>query len=131
MENENYKEAKETVGTAVNFEQTNESIEFNHTFGIAIEAIKEGEMVRRKSWDEGKFIFMQIPSKVNMEIVPKMTSLPQSVKDKFEKRSYKLIAPYSSIRYNDQLALVYPDNTICGYTATTSDILAEDWEIID
>jgi len=54
-------------------------------FGQAIEALKEGKRVQRTGWNgKGLFVFMQVPSTINREIVPKMQSLPQSVKDEFE-----------------------------------------------
>ena len=91
----------------------------------AFEALKQGKRVARQGWS-GKdlFIFMQVPAEINEEIVPKMQSLPQSVKDEFAKRG-------GNIRYKNQLAMVYPDNTICGWTPSPSDLLEEDWVILD
>jgi len=123
-------EANETVGTAVQLV----------SFGKAIEALKQGKIVKRKGWNgKGMFIFMQVPSEVSMEIVPKMTSLPQSVKDEFERRYNRLnsadgpIDPimFNSITYQNQLAMVYPNNKIYGWVASPSDVLEEDWVILD
>lgn len=100
-------------------------MEENKTFGQAIEALKAGKRVARKGWNgKGMFIFQQIPSEVKEEIVPKMQSLPQTVKDEFTKRG-------GNIRYKNQLAIVYPDNTIYGWVASPSDILENDWCILD
>ena len=94
-------------------------------FGQAIEALKEGKRVARQGWNgKGMFIFQQVPSEINEEIVPKMQSLPQTVKDEFVKRG-------GNIRYKNQLAMVYPDNTIYGWVASPSDVLEEDWCILD
>lgn len=110
------------------------------SFGDAIKALKEGKRVQRKGWNgKGLFIFMQIPSEVNMEIVPKMTSLPQSVKDEFQRRhkhgseTGEGIDPilFNSITYQNQLAMVYPDNKIYGWVASPSDVLEIDWIILD
>lgn len=126
------KEAKETVGTAKPLVD----------FGKAIKALKEGKRVQRLGWN-GKdlFIFMQIPSEVPEKIIPKMTSLPQSVKDEFKRRAdssayddrprYQVSENFRSIRYKNQIAMVYPDNTIYGWVASPSDVLEEDWIIID
>lgn len=123
-------EAKETVGTAVQLV----------SFGKAIDALKQGKMVQRQGWNgKGLFIFMQVPSQVSMDIVPKMTSLPSAVKAEFEKRysrvnsSEKAIDPivFNSITYQNQLAMVYPDNKIYGWVASPSDILEEDWIILE
>lgn len=97
----------------------------NQNFGQAIEALKEGKRVAREGWNlKGMFIFQQVPSDINEEIIPKMQSLPQSVKDEFERRG-------GGIRYRNQLAIVYLDNTIYGWVASPSDVLENDWCILD
>lgn len=95
------------------------------TFGQAIEAAKQGKRVARIGWNgKGLFVFMQIPAVIKEEIIPKMQSLPQSVKDEFAKRG-------GSISYQNQWAIVYPDNSIHGWAPSASDALAEDWVILD
>lgn len=108
------------------------------TFGAAIEfGLKKGKRVQRSGWNgKGMFIFMQVPSKVPIDIVPKMTSLPQSVKDEFDRRSKNIpvdaeVPVFTHIRYQNQIAMVYPDNNIYGWVASPSDILEEDWIILD
>ncbi len=97
----------------------------NQTFGQAIIAMKQGKIVSRKGWDgKDMFIFMQVPSEVPTEIIPKMTSLPQAVKDKVVKRQLPL-------RYQNQFAIVYPDNNVYGWSASPSDYSADDWCIHD
>lgn len=97
----------------------------NQNFGQAIEALKQGKRVARQEWNgKGMFIFMQIPSEIKKEVIPNMQSLPQSVKDEFAKRG-------GDIRYKNQLAMVYPDSTIYGWVASPSDVLEDDWCILD
>ena len=97
----------------------------NQNFGQAIEALKQGKRVARQGWNgKGLFIFMQVPSEISEEIVPKMQSLPQSVKDEFARRG-------GSISYSNQMALVNPNNSINGWAPSSSDTLAEDWIILD
>lgn len=97
----------------------------NLKFGEAVEALKQGKRVARTGWNgKGLFIFMQVPSEIDAKIVPGMQSLPQSVKDEFVKRG-------GNIRYKNQIAMVYPDNTIYGWVASPSDVLEEDWCILD
>ena len=101
-------------------------------FGAAVKALKEGKRVSRKGWNgKGLFVFMQVPSTISGDIVPKMTSLPQSVKDEFERRNGNSDITPLSIKYKNQLAMVYPDNTIYGWVASPSDVLGEDWEVLD
>lgn len=97
----------------------------NLNFGQAIEALKQGKRVAREGWNgKGLFVFMQVPAEIGEEIIPKMQSLPQSVKDEFARRG-------GSIYYSNQMALVNPNNTINGWAPSSSDTLAEDWTILD
>ena len=124
-----YKKGNETVGTA------NQLV----SFGKAIEALKEGKRVQRQGWNgKGLFIFEQVPSQVDISIVPKMTSLPESVKNEFKRRfeeceNSKNVSTimFNSITYQNQLAMVYPDNKIYGWVASPSDVLENDWIILD
>ena len=52
-----------------------------------------------------------------------MTSLPQSVKNEFIKRN-------KNIFYKNQIAKVYHNNVICGWSASPEDILSKDWAIL-
>ena len=101
-------------------------------FGQAIEALKEGKKVQRTGWNgKGLFVFMQVPSSINREIVPKMQSLPQSVKDEFERRFNDPNEQIDAIYYDNQLALVNPSNLITGWSPSVSDSLANDWIVLD
>jgi hypothetical protein len=121
------KEAKETVGLAQQLV----------SFGKAIDALKQGKRVCREGWNgKGLFIFEQVPSKVGWEIIPRMTSLPQSVKDEFDRRFDEvkmegMVNDDLSIKYSNQLALVKPNNEINGWSPSTADSLANDWIILD
>lgn len=102
----------------------------NLNFGQAVEALNQGKRVARKGWNgKGLFIFKQVPSVIEKDIVPKMHSLPQSVKDEFAKRFES--RNLDSIKYDNQLAIVNPDNMINGWAPSVSDALAEDWIILD
>ncbi len=95
----------------------------NQTFGQAIEALKEGKIVSRAGWNgKGLFVFRQVPSSVPNDIIPKMTSLPQSVKD-------VLVNSGAPITYQNQFCIVHPDNSLHGWQPSGSDALASDWEI--
>lgn len=108
-------------------------------FGQAIEALKQGKRVAREGWNgKGLFIFMQVPATIGKEVIPKMQSLPQSVKDEFKRRENALYGTTENdgrfdftINYKNQLAMVYPDSTIYGWVASPSDVLEEDWCILD
>lgn len=103
------------------------------SFGKAIQALKDGKRVARASWNgKNMFIFMQVPCEIDLKIVPNMQSLPQSVKDAFMRRQTRGKSdPWNTIKYKNQLAIVYPDNTIFGWVASPSDVLEDDWLILD
>jgi hypothetical protein len=105
------------------------------SFGNAVIALKRGKMVQRSIWvKDNKFIFCQIPNLVGSHIVPKMSSLPDSVKEEIAKR--KSIGDKENIQdagvvlYKNQIAMCYADNTFVSWAASASDILEEDWIIL-
>lgn len=101
-------------------------------FGEATSELRAGKRIQRTSWNcEGLFVFMQIPSTISKEIVPRMQSLPQSVKDEFERRFNDTEAQIDSIYYSDQLALVNSSNIITSYSPSCADTLAIDWIVLD
>ena len=100
-------------------------MEKNLSFGQAVQALHEGKRVSREGWNgKGLFVFKQVPAEIGADIIPKMQSLPQAVKDEFVKRG-------GSISYKNQLAMVYPDNAIYGWVVSPSDALENDWCILD
>lgn len=104
----------------------------NVNFGIAIEAAKQGKRITREGWNgKGLFVFMQVPSVIGKEIVPKMQSLPQAVKDEFVRRFESKEEQIDSIYYDKQMCLVNPSNLITGWSPSTSDALSNDWIILD
>lgn len=93
----------------------------NQTFGQAIAALEKGIIVSREGWNgKGMFVFRQVPSTVPADIVTKMTSLPQSVKDVIVSRG-------GDITYQNQFCIVYPDNSFHGWQPSGADCLAADW----
>lgn len=99
-------------------------------FGEAVEALQKGEMVQRKSWAEGTFVFRQVPSSIPLETIPKMQSLPEKVKEEFVRRSTITAWQVSGIYYSNQLAIVDISNLIQGYSPSAADALAEDWVVV-
>lgn len=100
-------------------------------FGQAIEALKEGKRVARTLWYGCGFVFMQVPSEIKKEIVPKMQSLPQSVKDEFERRFNDPKEQIDAIYYDNQFAFVNQSNLVTGWCPSVSDSLSTDWTILD
>jgi len=117
MKNDNYN--PDTVGTATPAKPLKQTI--SHTFGEAIEHMRDGGYVRREGWNgTGMYAFKQVPSKVPANIVPKMSSLPQSVKDRMQLEG---VSP----DYQNQMVIVKPDGSIDNWVASSSDTFALDW----
>ena len=108
------------------------------TFSSALEHMKLGGRATKKSLGNmGIFIFMQVPAEIDIDVVPKMQSLPQSVKDEFIARSEgkskavrQLMVDHKTIRYNNQMAIVYPCNSIFGWSPSAADCLSNDWILL-
>lgn len=95
-------------------------------FGDAIEALRNGKAIRRDGWNgKGMFVTKQVPSEVSFEILPKMTSLNPVAKTLIAK------CDSNSIKYQNQMLLVQRDGRADSWVPSSSDIFAEDWEIID
>jgi len=95
-------------------------------FSTALDQLQQGNAVTRASWTPGTFVFMQVPSTVPSEIVPKMTSLPPQIKAIFAER---IEFGLTSIHYEDQLAIDGQGYNVRGYNPSVSDVLALDWEV--
>ena len=98
----------------------------NLTFGLAIEALKQGKLVARKGWNgSGMFIFKQIPAAIDNSIINKMQSVPESAKKILTTRNKE------PIYYENQMVIVKPNGTIDSWVASSSDTFAEDWFIVE
>ena len=95
------------------------------TFGLAIEALKMGKLVARKGWNgKGMFVMKQIPAEIGLDIIPKMQSVQQAAKD-------KIIKSGVTLKYQNQMLIIKPDGTADSWVPSSSDVLAEDWMIIE
>lgn len=91
------------------------------TFGEIIKFLDGGYMAARDGWNgSDMFVFKQVPSEININIVPNMTSLPSKVKEEFIRRNMNL-------HYCNQFAIVKKDNTIDSWVPSVSDVMATDW----
>ena len=97
----------------------------SNDFGKAIEHLKKGEAIRRSGWNgKGLFVVKQVPSHIEGDIIPNMQSLPQSAKDIIMARAEPHIA------YTNQMLIVHPDGRADSWVPSSSDVFAEDWELV-
>ena len=96
------------------------------SFGKAIEVLKSGKAVRRTGWNgKGLFVIKQVPAHITADIIPNMQSLPQSAKDILMSREN----PH--IDYTNQMLIINPDGRADSWVPSSSDIFAEDWEVVE
>lgn len=94
-------------------------------FGEVIKALKTGLAVRRKGWNgKGMFIVKQVPSHITGDVIPNMQSLPQSAKNILMSRE----DPH--IDYTNQMLIINPDGRADSWVPSSSDVFAEDWELV-
>lgn len=100
-------------------------------FSEIIDGLNKGHAYTRQTeawW--GKCIVKQIPQTVSKEVVPKMTSLPESIKQKISTVG-KDDEFLGTISYHNQVLIVtlndYERVTATSYSPTWEDIFADDW----
>ena len=106
-------------------------------FGEAIQALKQDKRVQREGWNgKGIFIFMRPADELPIDmVIDKVKSLPQTVKAFFKEKDEKE-APseqgLSKVKFSSYLCMYAADGTIVnGWLASQTDMLAEDWIILD
>lgn len=107
-------------------------------FGRAIEAAKQGRRIARIGWNgKGMFVFQRPEDELTPAfIVEKVKSLPQSVKN-FIAKKYGNETHYASggeitVKFGSYLCMYAADGSIVnGWLASQTDMLAEDWVILD
>lgn len=108
------------------------------TFGETIEALKIGKRVAREGWNgKGMFLFMRPPDELTPSfIADKVKSLPNSVKQWAEEwaneETHYASGDEIKIKFTEYICMKASDNTIVnGWLASQTDMLSEDWIILD
>lgn len=92
-----------------------------YDYGIALQHLKVGACVGRKGMvDKGQFIYKQIPQIVPFDVIPNMTSVPESVKKILFTRN-------QTLSFEDNLMIVDSEGRATYYAARGEDMLAKDW----
>jgi len=98
------------------------------SFSEAIEAMEEGKMVTREDLPDNMFLFKRSETEVKPDIVPKMNSLPESVKKKLQETGYSLEF-FSQI---NQVVIKEEDETayITNYDIQNADVFGDQWIVL-
>jgi hypothetical protein len=97
-----------------------------HSFGEILLYLKMGKMAAREGWNgKGMFIFMRPGDVLAHDFLTKVKSLPESVKE-------FLVEQNRDIEFLPYICMYSADGKIVnGWLASQSDMLAEDWEIVE
>lgn len=101
-------------------------------FGEAIEAVKNGALIARAEWNgKGMFVFQRPEDSLSTKmIINRVKSLPDSFKRWIEE--YRGESETNMVKFNAYLCMKTADGIIVnGWLASQSDILANDWMIIE
>jgi hypothetical protein len=94
-------------------------------FEEVLKAFKQGKPISRQSKsEEYLFIYKQIPAKIDVSIVPAMTSVPDEVKEVMKKLE-------KGFHYKNQAVQVDKNGNVTYWITTVEDLLAEDWYILE
>ena len=105
-------------------------------FGTAIEAVKEGKLIAREGWNgKGMFVFQRPEVELDRSmIIEQVQSLPKAVKNYYKhQEDHDFTTPVVClVKFSAYLCMKTADGTIVnGWLASQTDILAEDWLILD
>jgi hypothetical protein len=86
------------------------------SFGHAVEALKQGKKVSREGWNgKGMFLFLVPGSTFKVDRAPLNTIYPEG----------------TSINYQPHIDMKTAQDTVVPWLASQSDVLAEDWIILN
>lgn len=108
-------------------------------FGAALEAAKKGKLIQREGWNgKGMFVFQRPEDNISPQFINNIKSLPQAFKDWFGNQQVKIDGGQSGtvvlapVKFTAYLCMKAADGSIVnGWLASQTDMLAEDWHILD
>ena len=109
------------------------------SFGEAVEAAKADKLIARAGWNgKGMFVFQRPEDTLSADVIPKVKSLPASVKEFLIARAQKfaaeklLILAEIGVTFGAYLCMFTADGSIAnGWLASQTDMLATDWQILE
>ena len=93
-------------------------------FGKALEALKSGKTVKRKSWESGNFIYLNNGNIAINDMNTYQTEIQNIDISLFNKGDTGTCLRLPNLNLKSE------DTTLTGWAASQHDMLAEDWEII-
>lgn len=91
-------------------------------FGLALEALKQGKVIARQGWNgKGMFLFLLPAGRI-----PKAAIHDPKLREILENNGSDHFEALGSIRMKTA-----DDKILTGWLASQTDLLAEDWEVLD
>ena len=99
-------------------------MERNLSFGNALKALKQGAIISREGWNgKGMFLFLRPEAEVPVQLVK---TLPEAV------RAYYDRVGIFQAKFTGYICMKAADDSIVnGWLASQTDMLAEDWCILE
>ena len=96
------------------------------SFSVAMSVLEAGGLVRRKGWEnKNLYIVKQVPARIEGNVIPRMTSLPEQAKE-------KLMKDTKFISYESQCLIIDSETGIANsWHPSISDVFSEDWVIVN
>lgn len=92
-------------------------------FGTALECLKAGKKVARKGWN-GKGMYIYLVKGTVLEAY--------ELRNEAHEHVGKNLPPFTDVNINDHIDMKAADGSIVvGWLASQTDMLAEDWEVIE
>ena len=86
------------------------------SFGLAVEAVKKGHKVARAGWNgKGMFLFLVAGSQIKVNRAPLLGTFPEG----------------TEINYHAHIDMKTADNKVVPWLASQTDVLADDWCIVE
>ena len=116
----------------------NNNMNENLNFGQVLEALKEGKRASRQGWNgKDMFIFQRPYDNIDIEVIPKIKSLPETVKKYFMEEFSNGETHFVSgnpiqVHFCEYLCMKDPNgNIVNGWLPSQTDIRSKDWVILD
>lgn len=114
-------------------------------FGSALYHLRNGRMVQRAGWNgKGMFLFIRPPFECNEETFMKIVSVPENVKIKIvnvlverlqnamDESGESGVRENLKMKFTPYISMFAADGSIVnGWLASQTDMLAEDWQIVE
>lgn len=107
----------------------------NLDFSQALNLLKVGELIQRSGWNgKGMFLFIRPEFNCALEQFQKIISVPENAKSRIELIQRRGLEEVSAVsfKFTAYISMFAADGSIVnGWLASQTDMLAEDWQVVE